>query len=306
MTTYRNNYTPEEKKQYRKKQMDEIQNQLKEGVEQFISSDRYAQFLTLMSRFHDYSFNNCLLIAMQKPDATLVAGYNNWLHNFHRVVKKGERGIRILYPMTYKDKDPDTGEEIKHVYFRPTSVFDVSQTRQIEDMEPIDLNLIHPLTGTVTHYGSLLDAVLHVSPVPVFFENIPDPDVNGYFSPSDEKIVLRKDLSQLQMIKTGIHEITHATLHNNKSINELPFKPERSDEEIQAESTAYMVTSMLGLDTSDYSFPYVGAWCGKDLHKLSASMSIIRKTADDLYNRIYDAYETNTGTEEADQNEIHE
>ena len=295
MTTYRNTYTPEEKKQYRKKQMDDIQAKLKQGVEQFISSDRYAQFLTLMTKFHDYSFNNCILICMQKPNATLVAGYNNWLHNFHRVVKKGERGIRILYPMTYKEKDPDTGEETSHTYFRPTCVFDVSQTHPVEDMEPVDLQLIHPLTGDVTHYGALLDAVLHVSPVPLFFENIPEEGTNGYFNVTDNKIVLQKDLSQLQMIKTGIHEITHATLHNSKDIQKLPFKPDNSDMEIQAESTEFMVTSMLGLDTQDYSFPYVGAYCGKDLHKLTASMPIIRKTADDLYNSIYEVYKANTG-----------
>lgn len=286
-------YSAEEKKEYRRNQMQQLEDQLKTGVETFFTSDRFKEFLSVMAKFHDYSFNNCILIAMQKPDATYVAGYHKWVNDFHRVVRKGEKGIRILFPMTHKKQDANTGEETTDIYFRPTSVFDISQTIPIPDMEPVDLEITHQLTSDVKDYDNLWQAIIQTAGIPVSFEDISG-GAKGYYSLTDKKIVIQKDMPELQTVKTMLHELTHSVLHSEDALKDKTDKPDRETMEIQAEGTAYMLCQMLGLpDTGEeYSFPYIAVYAGNsDMKKLKASMTLIRGTAANLYDRIAAEYE---------------
>lgn len=283
-------YTNEEKKEYRRNQMQELEAKLENGVKDYFTSDKYKSFLKAMAKFHDYSFSNVMLILTQCPDATYVAGYRKWISDFHRVVRKGEKGIRILYPMIYTKTDKDTGEEEKDIYFRPTVVFDISQTTPISDMEPVDLEITHELASDVKDYDNLRRAIIHTAGIPVSFEDIRG-DAKGYYSLSDKKIVIQKDMPQLQTVKTMLHELTHSVLHNEEALKNAENKPDRDAMEIQAESCAYMLCQMLGLpDTGEeYSFPYIAAYAGQNGMKvIRASMTLVRSTAGKLYERITD------------------
>lgn len=267
----------------RNEQMKEIEMKLQAGVEEYFQSDKYAKLLKMMSKFHNYSFNNCLLIMLQCPYASYVSGYSTWKHTFHRIVKKGEKAIRIVAPCPHKIVDEDTGEETVYMTYRATSVFDISQTMQIPNTEEIKLG-IEELHGDVKDYDCLLKAIIETSPVPVSYEQTMG-GIKGYYVPKEHRIVVGCGMSELQTVKTLIHEITHALLHNPDAIKER--KTDRDTQEIEAESTAFIVSSLLGLDTSEYSFEYIANWAGKDnLKAVNSAMKNIQDTANQLYDEI--------------------
>ena len=284
--------------------MKEITDKLEAGIQALFESEQYKNYLTAMSKFHNYSFNNTLLIAMQKPDASLVAGYNKWKDEFERHVKRGERAIKILAPAPYKvrrqvekldasgrpipgpDGKPLTEEqEVTVPAFKVVSVFDVSQTegREIPDIAADEL------TGSVERYQDFFAALERTSPVPIAFENI-ESGAHGYYHLEEKRIAIDEGMSELQTLKTAIHEIAHATLHaidKDATPEELADRPDRRTREVQAESVAYAVCQHYGLDTSDYSFGYVAGWSsGKELSELKASLETIRATANDLITKI--------------------
>ena len=259
-----------------------ITEQLEQGVKDLFSSDRFAEYLQVMSRFHRYSARNSLLILMQCPDASHVAGFNAWKKDFHRYVKKGEKAISILAPCKRKftkqieTEDGLEEKEIEYMAYMPVSVFDVSQTEG-EDLPTI----AKELTGEAD--AELIDKLTALSPVPVSFEVVTG-GAKGYYS-HDGKIVINQGMSGQQTAKTMIHEIAHAILHNKTDGAEKDA--DQRTREVQAESTAYTVCNYLGIDTSDYSFGYVAGWSsGKDAKELQASLEVIRKTAADMIDKI--------------------
>lgn len=288
-----------------KQKVQEITDKLEEGLKELFESEKYKTYLSTMSKFHNYSFNNTLLIAMQKPEATLVAGYKAWQKNFERHVNKGEKAIRILAPAPYKIKeerdklDPVTGEmmfdengmpqkeqvEVTIPAFRAVSVFDVSQT----DGKPIPELEAQELLSTVEGYEDFVQALMNVAPVPIGFEDIPG-DSKGYFHTEEKRIAVQENMSESQTLKTMVHEVAHFMLHN-KEINrddliEEPAK-DRNTKEVEAESVAYTVCQHFGIDTSDYSFGYIAGWSsGKDMKELKSSLDTIRKTASELITGI--------------------
>ena len=288
-----------------KQKVQEITDKLEEGLKELFESEKYKTYLSTMSKFHNYSFNNTLLIAMQKPEATLVAGYKAWQKNFERHVNKGEKAIRILAPAPYKIKeerdklDPVTGEmmfdengmpqkeqvEVTIPAFRAVSVFDVSQT----DGKPIPELEAQELLSTVEGYEDFVQALMNVAPVPIGFEDIPG-DSKGYFHTEEKRIAVQENMSESQTLKTMVHEVAHSMLHN-KEINrddliEEPAK-DRNTKEVEAESVAYTVCQHFGIDTSDYSFGYIAGWSsGKDMKELKSSLDTIRKTASELITGI--------------------
>ena len=281
----------------------EITEHLEQGVQEVFESERYRDYLKAMSRFHNYSLNNTLLIVMQKPDASLVAGYGKWRDEFERHVKSGEKGIKILAPAPYKIKkdvaktDPDTGQpvigadgkpvteqrEVTIPAFKVVSVFDVSQT---EGKELPDI-AVDALTGNVEQYEDFWRALKLTSPVPVTLEKI-DGSAHGYYDLAEKRIAIVDGMSELQTIKTAIHEIAHAKLHDiDLNAPEQAERPDRSTREVQAESVAYTVCQHFGLDTSDYSFGYVAGWSsGRDIKELKASLETIRTAASELISEI--------------------
>lgn len=264
------------------KNIDEITKQLEDGVKDLFESDNYKNYLDVMGKFYNYSFNNCLLIAMQKPDATLIAGYKSWQNDFKRQVKKGEKAIKILAPIPHKykkeveDKDGNVEEkEIKWTSFKAVSVFDISQTEG-EELPTICNKLNHD----VKDYKKILEGIESVSPVGIEYKDI-EGEANGYYSHETNSIVVKKEMSETQTLKTLIHEIAHSILHNKD--NGVEKGADRFTKEIQAESVAYIVCNNLGIDTSDYSFGYIVGWSkGKEMKELSDSMDVIRDTAKDI------------------------
>jgi antirestriction protein ArdC len=283
----------------------EITDRLEQGIMELFDSDRYKEYLRVMSKFHNYSFNNTLLIAMQKPDASLVAGFQSWKNNFKRNVVKGEKGIKILAPSPFKIKqemekiDPATQEpvigvdgkpvkeekEITIPAFKVVSVFDVSQT---EGKELPDI-AVDMLTGDVECFKDVFAALEKTSPVPIGFEKI-EGNSHGYYHLEEKRIAIDEGMSELQTIKTAIHEIAHAKLHDidpNAPKEERAGRPDRRTREVQAESVAYAVCQHYGLDTSDYSFGYVAGWSsGRELDELKSSLETIRSTAAEIINSI--------------------
>ena len=283
----------------------EITDRLEQGIKELFDSDRYKEYLRVMSKFHNYSFNNTLLIAMQKPDASLVAGFQSWKNNFKRNVVKGEKGIKILAPSPFKIKqemekiDPATQKpiigadgkpvkeekEITIPAFKVVSVFDVSQT---EGKELPDI-AVDMLTGDVERFKDVFVALEKTSPVPIGFEKI-EGNSHGYYHLEEKRIAIDEGMSELQTIKTAIHEIAHAKLHDidpNAPKEEQADRPDRRTREVQAESVAYAVCQHYGLDTSDYSFGYVAGWSsGRELDELKSSLETIRSTAAEIINSI--------------------
>ena len=283
----------------------EITDRLEQGIQDLFDSDRFKEYLQVMSKFHNYSFNNTLLIAMQKPDATLVAGYNSWKNLFGRQVARGAKGIKVLAPSPYKVKrevdkiDPTTQKpvigkdgkpvkeetEITVPAFKVVSVFDVSQTEG-KELPTIGVD---ELTGDVEQYADFFKAATQASPAPVGFEKI-ESGAKGYYSQTNKRIAINEGMSELQNLKTLIHEIAHAKLHDidlNAPAKEQADRPDRRTREIQAESIAYAVCQHYGLDTSDYSFSYVAQWSsGRELAELKASLETIRSTASELIKEI--------------------
>ena len=282
--------------------MKEITDRLETGIQELFESERYKAYLTTMSKFHSYSFNNTLLIAMQ--GGQLVAGYNKWRDDFHRNVKKGEKAIKILAPAPFKAKKevqkldaqgrPVMGkdgkpvtevQEIQVPAFKIVSVFDVSQT----EGEPLPSIGVEELTGSVERYGEFFKALEQTSPVPIGFEDIPGGS-HGYYHLTEKRIAIQAGMSELQTLKTAIHEIAHSKLHAidpEAPAIEQADRPDSRTREVQAESVAYAVCQHYGLDTSDYSFGYVAGWSsGKDLKELKASLETIRATAHELITTI--------------------
>ena len=282
--------------------MKEITDRLETGIQELFESERYKAYLTTMSKFHSYSFNNTLLIAMQ--GGQLVAGYNKWRDDFHRNVKKGEKAIKILAPAPFKAKKevqkldaqgrPVMGkdgkpvtevQEIQVPAFKIVSVFDVSQT----EGEPLPSIGVEELTGSVERYGEFFKALEQTSPVPIGFEDIPGGS-HGYYHLTEKRIAIQEGMSELQTLKTAIHEIAHSKLHAidpEAPAIEQTDRPDSRTREVQAESVAYAVCQHYGLDTSDYSFGYVAGWSsGKDLKELKASLETIRATAHELITTI--------------------
>lgn len=267
----------------RKEQLKEITDKLEQGIKDVFESGKYANYLQAMSKFHRYSLNNCILIAMQCPAATMVAGYRKWQDEFGRQVKKGERAIRILAPMTrkvkrmVKDKDGNEQEqEVKYTTYRAVPVFDLSQTEGKELP-----GICHRLEGN--EGADLIDKVIAAAPVPVQYKDI-EGSANGYYSRTEGLIAVQQDLSPMQTLKTLIHEMAHATLHCEDG---KQAEADRGTKEVQAESVAYTVCNYFGIDTSDYSFGYVAAWSkGKELEELKASLEVIRTTAGAIIDSI--------------------
>ena len=286
-----------------KQKVKEITDKLEAGLKELFESEKYKSYLSTMSKFHNYSFNNTLLIAMQKPEATLVAGYQAWQKNFERHVNKGEKAIRILAPAPYKIKeerdklDPVTGEmmfdengmpqkeetEVTIPAFRAVSVFDVSQT----DGKPIPELEVNELLSTVEGYEDFVQALMNISPVPIAFEDIPG-DSKGYFSTAEKRIAVQENMSESQTLKTMVHEAAHSRLHD-KEVNQsmdIPVK-DRNTKEVEAESVAFTVCQHFGIDTSDYSFGYIAGWSsGRNMKELKSSLDTIRKTASELITGI--------------------
>ena len=282
--------------------MKEITDRLETGIQELFESERYKAYLTTMSKFHSYSFNNTLLIAMQ--GGQLVAGYNKWRDDFHRNVRKGEKAIKILAPAPFKakkevqkldaqgrpvmGKDGKPVTEVKEIQvpaFKIVSVFDVSQT----EGEPLPSIGVEELTGSVERYGEFFKALEQTSPVPIGFEDIPGGS-HGYYHLTEKRIAIQEGMSELQTLKTAIHEIAHSKLHAidpEAPAIEQADRPDSRTREVQAESVAYAVCQHYGLDTSEYSFGYVAGWSsGKDLKELRASLETIRATAHELITTI--------------------
>ena len=283
----------------------EITDRLEQGIAELFDSERYKEYLRVMSKFHNYSFNNTLLIAMQKPDASLVAGFSAWKNNFGRNVMKGQKGIKIIAPSPFKirqevekidphtqkpiigkDGKPVTEEkEIKIPAYKVVSVFDVSQT---EGKELPDI-AVDELTGDVDRYKDFFAALEKTSPVPIAFENI-EGGSHGYYHLEDKRIAINEGMSELQTLKTAIHEIAHAKLHDidlNAPEDEQKPRVDRRTREVEAESVAYTVCQHYGLDTSDYSFGYVAGWSsGRELSELKSSLETIRSAAAEIINSI--------------------
>ena len=301
-------------KQSNKERIKEITAGIEKGIQELFESDRYRNYLTTMSRFHRYSLNNVMLIHAQKPDATLVAGFNKWKNSFGRHVKKGEKGIQILAPTPYKIKqeeqklDPDTklplldenGEpvteekEVTIPMFKVVSVFDVSQT----DGRPLP-QISSTLTGDVAEYEVFLEALHRTSPVPISFQAM-EPGMDGYFAPKKQKIFLREGMSQVQTICAAVHEIAHSKLHDYEHMTELaddgetilvPGEKSRNTEEVEAESVSYAVCQYFGIETAENSFGYIAAWSqGKELKELRASLETINKISSELITGIEKHY----------------
>ena len=283
----------------------EITDRLEQGIAELFDSERYKEYLKVMSKFHNYSFRNTVLIAMQKPDASLVAGFSAWKNNFGRNVMKGQKGIKIIAPSPFKirqevekidphtqkpiigkDGKPVTEEkEIKIPAYKVVSVFDVSQT---EGKELPDI-AVDELTGDVDRYKDFFAALEKTSPVPIAFENI-EGGSHGYYHLEDKRIAINEGMSELQTLKTAIHEIAHAKLHDidlNAPKDEQQPHVDRRTREVEAESVAYTVCQHYGLDTSDYSFGYVAGWSsGRELSELKSSLETIRSAAAEIINSI--------------------
>ena len=282
----------------------EITDRLEAGVKELMNSDRFKEYLKCLSRFHNYSLGNSILIALQKPDSTMVAGYTTWKNQFGRQVKKGEKAIRILAPAPYKKTlavdvvDPSTGwvrinpdgtkateqKEIMVPAFKVVNVFDVSST----EGKPLPAIGVNELAGDVQQYELFLEALKRSCPVPIGFEQI-DSGAKGYYHTADKRIALQEGMSQVQTIKTLIHEMTHQNLHSKDPKEMTRGEPRltRNAKEVEAEAVAYTVSQHYGIETRDYSFAYIASWSsGKDTQELKASLERIRSAADDMITSI--------------------
>ena len=300
------------------KDMDSIMQSLESGVEELFTSNRYQEFLKTMAKFHNYSFNNTMLIAMQRPDATLVTSYKNW-QSMGRQVMKGEKGITIIAPAPYKkmkekevldenqrpimgtDGKPKTEQvEVTVPHFKAVTVFDIAQTSG----EPIQTLAPELLTAAVQDFDSFMQAIQKISPVPIRFDEIGG-NANGYYHNADKEIVIKKGLSESQTLKTAIHETAHAKLHDKEIMESLGVEKDRLTKEVEAESVAYCVCSSFGLDTSDYSFPYIAGWSSsREMKEMKASMDVIRKTAGEMIDQLTEELEIIL--EEKQKTELHE
>ena len=289
-----------------RERLQQITAGIEQGIKELFESEKYMRYLSVMSRFHRYSVNNTMLIYMQKPDATLVAGYNKWKNQFERHVKRGEHGITIIAPTPFKKKieeqklDPDTKapildaegkavmeeREVEIPMFRPVKVFDVSQT----DGKPLP-ELASTLSGSVQNYEAFMEALRRSAPVPLSVESMAA-KMDGYFSPDQQRIAIREGMSEVQTVSAAVHEIAHSKLHNYAKAQEEaaragdkepPKKKDRNTEEVEAESISYAVCQYYGIQTGENSFGYIATWSqGKELPELRASLETINKAAGEL------------------------
>ena len=289
-----------------KDQLREITDRLEAGIEEIFTSENYKKYLSTMAKFHKYSFNNTLLIALQNPEATLVAGYTAWQQKFHRQVKRGEKSIKIIAPMTFRRDmevekvDPATQEiiigadgqpeketrQVSYQRFKVSSVFDISQTFG----EPIPSLEVPELTGDREHFEVYMEAVRKVSPVPIRFDEIPG-DVKGYYSNTKKEIVIQKGMSQAQIIKTAVHELGHSLCHDRDYLESIGEKKDRVTMELEAESIANCVCAYFGLDTGDYSYPYIAGWAvDRPRNTLQESMDLIRTTSGEVIEKMAEVF----------------
>ena len=293
-------FDPKAAAEARKNEMDQLAQKLEAGVKDVFQGENYKAYLDFCAKMPRYSINNQILIMMQKPDATMCQSFTGW-KEMGRFVKKGEKGIRVMAPAPYKmereqdkigadgkpvlDKDGEPVKEVVEVKvnaFKPVSTFDISQT----DGEPVPRLGVDELTGSVEGYATLMEAIKQASPVPISFENI-ESGAKGYFQVEENRIAIQEGMSEAQTVKTALHEASHATLHNKEAQNSESDKKTRSQKECEAESVAYVVCQHYGIDTSEYSFPYVAGWSSdKEVPELKASLDTIRKAASDLIVKI--------------------
>ena len=299
--------------QSQEERLQELTDRLENGIKELYTSGRYAEYLAAMSKFHHYSFGNVVLILLQCPTATKVAGYNRWKKDFGRQVKKGEHGISILCPcpqtrwMQKQKTDSESGlsifsedgnpvmEPVRITIprFKIGTVFDISQTEGRE----LPSIVASELTGEVESFQTLYDCLAELSPVPITEDEVPGA-AKGFFSSEEQRIVLRRGMPQLQIIKTLVHEIAHAMLHDKTKIP-VEEQKVRSQKEVEAESVAYVVCQYIDLDTSDYSFGYVAGWSkDKDLRELKNSLGIIQATAGEMISKIEAAFGRNPEPEQ--------
>lgn len=253
---------------------------LEKGLCDYIQSDRYKDILRVMSKFHSYSFNNSMLILLQRPQASYIAGYKSWQSNFHRQVRKGAKAIQIISPVKYKAKNEETGEEEERVGFRTSYVFDISDTYQIPDLEPVRIG-IDDLEGNVENFKDFISALEKISPVPVSYELFSNRDLKGCYYDKDRKIVIQDGMTERQTVKTLIHEVAHSMLHTMELLEQ--DKKDRKQRELEAESVAFIVCDHFHISTEEYSFPYIIGWTGDSFQELlKRSMNTIQKTADTI------------------------
>lgn len=262
----------------------EITDRLEQGVTELFDSDHYKEYLRVMARFHRYSFNNTLLIAMQCPGATRLAGFQSW-KKVGRCVKKGEKGIKVIAPTPFKKTVEEDGEEKVIVVprYKVVSTYDISQT----EGKPLP-EIASTLTGSVDSYGDFIAALEQVSPVPIAFEDISG-SAYGYYSPLEKRIAVREGMSEQQTLKTLIHEVSHAKLHDFDLKAPPDERPDidRQTMECQAEAVAFVCCERFGLDTSGYSFGYIAGWSsGRELKELRSSLEIIRNTAAEIIDSV--------------------
>ncbi len=299
-------------KSSRSEKISEMLERIEKGVQEVFESENYRNYLKAMSKFHNYSYGNVMLIFAQRPDASMVAGYASWKKNFNRNVKAGEKGIRIIgysprkveAEVTKTDSfgNVRTDKEIKTVPgFMPMYVYDYAQT----EGEPLP-QLMNELQGEVRDYPAIVEALKAVSPLPISFEKLRG-EVKGYCSFAEGRIVINEGMSEMQNIKTMLHEISHSLMHSpeNEKQDDSGIKKDRMTRELEAESNACIVASFLSLDTSEYSFPYLAAWCkGRNTDELRKSLEIIRKTSNEMITGIEEKF--NEFTEEKNREAGHE
>ena len=308
-------FDPKAAAEARKAEMEEITSKLEKGVKDIFDGANYQQYLNFCAKLPRYSVNNQILIMMQKPDATMCQSFTNW-KEVNRHVRKGEKGIRILAPAPYKmqkeqdkvdasgkavlDKDGEPVKETVEVTinaFKPVSTFDISQT----EGEPIPTPGVDELTGSVEGYETLLAAIKEVVPVPISFEQI-DSGAKGFYHLEENRIVVQEGMSEAQTVKTLLHEASHQALHSKEAMDSAGEKKSKNQKETEAESVAYVVCQHYGIDTSDYSFPYVATWSAdKEVPELKASLDTIRRTASELIVKIDEKVQTLTTVKEMDQ-----
>lgn len=296
----KSNFDPKAAAEARKKEMEQMAEKLEAGVKEVFQGENYKKYLDFCAKLPRYSVNNQLLIMMQKPYATMCQSYTGW-KEMNRYVRKGEKGIRVLAPSPYKmereqeKKDPmgntildSDGEPVKEIVeikvnaFKPVSTFDITQT----EGEPVPTLGVDELTGSVEGYELLMQAIKEASPVPISFEEISS-GAKGYFQVEENRIAIQEGMSEMQTVKTALHETSHATLHSKEKMNENSDKKSRNQKECEAESVAYVVCQHYGLDTAEYSFPYVAGWSSnKEIPELKESLETIRRAASELIVKI--------------------
>ena len=255
-----------------------VYDSIEQGLNVILESEQYRSYLKIMARFHSYSLNNIILIYQQCPQATYVAGYSAWITKFSRHVRKGEKGIRILAPYKGSTMDPKTGKEKEEIRFRIVTVFDISQT----EGDPLPDFPVPKLCGNVDNYEKVMKILRLVSPVPVEMRQLRE-SVHGYYAPLKNRIVINEAMNEAQTVKTLIHEIAHAMLHHSRSSRAAVSSQQK---EVEAESVAYAVCHYFGLDTSDFSFPYLAVYSGRDNTLLKNSMEAIQEASCMMINRI--------------------